>query len=97
MLFTSSSTGTPKGIVQTHQAYATAIANYARDLQPGAYTRFLHFDDYAFDISNLEFLVPLVLGGCCCVPGPMLTARDLAGQINSLDADVLILTPTVAI
>ncbi|KAI1463651.1 acetyl-CoA synthetase-like protein [Daldinia caldariorum] len=97
VLFTSGSTGTPKGIIQTHQAYATAIKNYARDLQLGPHTRCLQFDDYAFDISNLEFLVPLILGGCCCVPGPMKTVQDLSGEINALDADILFLTPTVAI
>ncbi|KAI0384322.1 acetyl-CoA synthetase-like protein [Hypomontagnella monticulosa] len=97
VLFTSGSTGTPKGIIQSHQAYATAIKNYARDLKLGSYTRFLQFDDYAFDISNLEFLVPLILGGCCCVPGPMKTVQDLACEINSLNADIIFLTPTVAI
>ncbi|KAI1662836.1 acetyl-CoA synthetase-like protein [Daldinia decipiens] len=97
VLFTSGSTGTPKGIIQTHQSYATAIKNYARDLQLGPHTRFLQFDDYAFDISNLEFLVPLIMGGCCCVPGPMKTVQDLTKEINSLDADILFLTPTVAI
>ncbi|KAI3322803.1 acetyl-CoA synthetase-like protein [Xylariaceae sp. AK1471] len=97
VLFTSGSTGTPKGIIQTHQAYAAAIKNYARDLQLDSRTRYLHFDDYAFDISNLEFLVPLVLGGCCCVPGPMKTIHDLSHQINLLAADIIFLTPTVAI
>ncbi|KAI1764550.1 hypothetical protein GGR53DRAFT_520270 [Hypoxylon sp. FL1150] len=97
VLFTSGSTGTPKGIIQSHQAYAAAITNYARDLKLDSRTRFLQFDDYAFDISNLEFLVPLVLGGCCCVPGPMKTIHDLAREINQLRADTIFLTPTVAI
>ncbi|KAI1377226.1 hypothetical protein F4677DRAFT_453975 [Hypoxylon crocopeplum] len=97
VLFTSGSTGTPKGIIQSHQAYAAAITNYARDLQLDSRTRFLQFDDYAFDISNLEFLVPLVLGGCCCVPGPMKTIHDLTREINLSSADTIFLTPTVAI
>ncbi|GAP85249.1 putative lysergyl peptide synthetase [Rosellinia necatrix] len=97
VLFTSGSTGTPKGIIQSHKGYASAIKNYARDLQLDSRTRFFQFDDYAFDISNLEFLVPLVLGGCCCVPGPMKTIHDLTGEINSMAADTIFLTPTVAI
>lgn len=97
VLFTSGSTGTPKGIIQSHQAYASAIKNYARDLGLDSRTRFLQFDDYAFDISNLEFLVPLILGGCCCVPGPMKTITDLTREINSMAADTIFLTPTVAI
>ncbi|KAL2867724.1 non-ribosomal peptide synthetase [Aspergillus lucknowensis] len=97
VLFTSGSTGQPKGIIQVHQAYATAIKDYARNLRLDSNTRYLHFDDYAFDISNLEFLVPLILGGCCCVPRPMKTAEDLAVEINTLDANISFLTPTVAI
>ncbi|KAL4785048.1 hypothetical protein BJX76DRAFT_356515 [Aspergillus varians] len=97
VLFTSGSTGQPKGIVQVHQSYVTAIKDYARNFQLDSSTRFLHFDDYAFDISNLEFLVPLILGGCCCVPPPMNTADDLTTAISSLQANITFLTPTVAI
>ncbi|KAI0599013.1 acetyl-CoA synthetase-like protein [Biscogniauxia sp. FL1348] len=97
VLFTSGSTGTPKGIVQTHQAYATAIRKYAQQLGLDRKTRYFQFDDYAFDISNLEFLVPLIVGGCCCVPGPMRTAQDLSREINTLKANIIFLTPTVAI
>lgn len=97
VLFTSGSTGTPKGIVQIHSSYATAIQDYAHNFHLGAHTRYLHFDDYAFDISNLEFLVPLILGGVCCVPGPMKTVEDLALQIRTLNANIVFLTPTVAI
>ncbi|KAL1604789.1 hypothetical protein SLS60_004329 [Paraconiothyrium brasiliense] len=97
VLFTSGSTGTPKGIIQIHSSYTTAIQDYANNFHLGPQTRFLHFDDYAFDISNLEFLVPLTLGGVCCVPGPMKTVEDLASQIRTLEANIVFLTPTVAI
>lgn len=97
ILFTSGSTGKPKAIVQEHRSYASAIRDYARNLGLNEETRYLHFDDYAFDISNLEFLVPLILGGCCCVPGPMKTVQDLTENIQSLAANIAFLTPTVAI
>ena len=98
VLFTSGSTGKPKGIVQVHRSYATAIRDYVQNLGLDAGTRYLSFDDYAFDISNLEFLVPLSTGGCCCVPpGPMRTVRELARQINILKANAASLTPTVAV
>lgn len=97
VLFTSGSTGSPKGIIQIHSAYASAVQNYARDLELDSKTRFFQFEDYAFDISNLEFLVPLTVGGCCCVPRPMKTILLLTQQMRILDANTIFLTPTVAI
>lgn len=97
VLFTSGSTGKPKAIVQEHRSYAFAINDYIRNFRLGEDTRYLHYDDYAFDISNIEFLTPLLSGGCCCVPGPMKTVQDLADNINLLDANITFLTPTVAI
>ncbi|KAJ5219618.1 hypothetical protein N7468_008822 [Penicillium chermesinum] len=87
VLFTSGSTGKPKAIVQEHRSYASAIRDYSRNLGLTEETRYLHFDDYAFDISNLEFLVPLILG----------TVQDLTENIQTLAANIAFLTPTVAI
>ncbi|KAH7324581.1 hypothetical protein B0I35DRAFT_475815 [Stachybotrys elegans] len=97
VLFTSGSTGEPKGIIQTHQSYTTSILNYAENLGLGPHTRFLHFDDYSFDISNLEFMTPLLIGGCCCVPRSTKTLQDIVEGINALKPNISFLTPTVAI
>ncbi|KLJ06834.1 hypothetical protein EMPG_17669 [Blastomyces silverae] len=97
ILFTSGSTGEPKGIIQEHRTYATAVRDYSRILGLDAGTRMYQFDDYAFDISNNDYLVPLSVGGCCCVPHPQKAIHVLTKHMNDLGANVSFLTPTVAI
>lgn len=99
LLFTSGSTGTPKGVVHTHRSYASCVENYAQRLGLDQDTRFFHWDEYAFDISNIEFLTPLIVGGCCIVPGniDINNADDLAREFRHKQANTTFLTPTVAI
>ncbi|OAX81515.1 hypothetical protein ACJ72_04148 [Emergomyces africanus] len=97
ILFTSGSTGEPKGIIQEHRTYATAVRDYARVLSLDAGTRMYQFDDYAFDISNNDYLVPLSVGGCCCVPHPQKAIHVVKKYMNDLGVNISFLTPTVAI
>ncbi|KAJ7810713.1 hypothetical protein B0H14DRAFT_3756726 [Mycena olivaceomarginata] len=53
------------GIIQEHRSYATAICDYVAMLGLDASSHVLQFDNYAFDISNNDFLAPLTAGGCC--------------------------------
>ncbi|KAF7590779.1 hypothetical protein BBP40_002395 [Aspergillus hancockii] len=96
ILFTSGSTGEPKGIIQEHRAYATAVRDYNRMIGIDRHSRVLQFDDYAFDISNNDYLTALTAGGCCCVPTPPKTIAGLVENINALQANMTFLTPTVA-
>ncbi|KAL3456652.1 hypothetical protein BJX64DRAFT_293913 [Aspergillus heterothallicus] len=97
ILFTSGSTGTPKGIIQEHRTYATAIADYVQKVGLDATSRVFQFDDYAFDISNNDYLATLAAGGVCCVPTSVTPIAALRENINTLGANMSFLTPTVAI
>ena len=97
ILFTSGSTGTPKGIIQEHRSYASALTDYIRVMKMGPQTRMFHFDAYAFDISNNDFLAPLMAGGCCCVPASTSSMDAVMTQFVDLEANMMFVTPSVAI
>lgn len=97
VLFTSGSTGKPKGIVQEHRSYTSALTDYIRVMGMGPHSRVFQFDAYAFDISNNDFLAPLIAGGCCCIPTPSFSIESLIEDLNSLQANMMFATPSVAI
>ncbi|OQE42365.1 hypothetical protein PENCOP_c004G05761 [Penicillium coprophilum] len=97
VLFTSGSTGKPKGIIQEHRSYASALTDYIRVMDMGPHSRMFQFDSYTFDISNNDFLAPLIAGGCCCVPTRSLTMEALMKDLNELEGNIMFVTPSVAI
>ncbi|KAJ5372972.1 AMP-dependent synthetase/ligase [Penicillium concentricum] len=97
VLFTSGSTGKPKGIIQEHRSYASALTDYIRVMEMGPHSRMFQFDSYTFDISNNDFLAPLIAGGCCCVPTRSLTMDALMNDMNDLEGNIMFITPSVAI
>jgi amino acid adenylation domain-containing protein len=63
VLYTSGSTGRPKGVVVPHSALANFLAAMADLLDAGAGHAWLGLTSLSFDISALEFYLPLVTGG----------------------------------
>lgn len=96
VVFTSGSTGTPKGIVMEHGAFATGARSHAPALHIDRNARVLQFAAYTYDVSMGEIFSTLMHGGCVCVPTEEDRLSNLAGAINSLFANWLFLTPTVA-
>ncbi|GFG08641.1 hypothetical protein IFM61392_05474 [Aspergillus lentulus] len=72
------------------------VRDYNKLLRIGRHSRVLQFDDYAFDISNNDYLTTFIAGGCCCVHTPSKSVSTLVEDINTLQVNMTFLTPTIA-
>jgi amino acid adenylation domain-containing protein len=96
IVFTSGSTGTPKGIVLEHKAFCSCALAWGPLLQRNKQSRVFQFASYSFDVSLGDIFSTLIFGGCVCIPSEHDRMNNLKGAIESLGANQLSLTPTVA-
>jgi amino acid adenylation domain-containing protein len=96
LLFTSGSTGKPKGILVSHQAICSSIVHHGRAFAAGPHWRTMQFGAHTFDLSISEFFTTLAFGGCICVPSEEDRLNNLAGAVTALNANTLLVVPTVA-
>lgn len=94
-VFTSGSTGKPKAAVMEHGSFATMAVPYAKEMGLDADSRVLHFSSYAFDVSILEVLGTLFVGGCICILSESERRDHLAGAVTRMKPSHAILTPSV--
>ncbi|OQE34648.1 hypothetical protein PENCOP_c016G01009 [Penicillium coprophilum] len=96
VVFTSGSTGKPKGIELEHQSVCTSSRGHAAVFDIGPGSRCLQFSAFAFDVHISDIFTPLMYGACCCIPSEEDRMGNLPRAINSLRADSVYITPTVA-
>lgn len=64
VLFTSGSTGRPKGVVVSHRSVRAFVTASAQHFDLGPDCRSIAFSALGFDVSVLDMLTPLTVGGC---------------------------------
>jgi amino acid adenylation domain-containing protein len=69
MIFTSGTTGRPKAVTVTQGAIAALMNSMRPALALGPQDRLVAVASFAFDISVLELIVPVLDGGCVIVAG----------------------------
>ncbi|KAJ5798287.1 non-ribosomal peptide synthetase [Penicillium pulvis] len=94
-VFTSGSTGAPKGTMITHQNFSTIVKYQQGLLGLTANSRVYDFASYAFDIAWCNVLHALTCGGCLCIPSESDRKNNIEGSIISLHANYAHITPTL--
>jgi amino acid adenylation domain-containing protein len=96
ILYTSGSTGQPKGVVQNHRNVLHFIRAYAANLQLGPADKLTLLSGYGFDASVMD-IFGAVLNGAALYPVDLreTTPIELADSIDRERITVLHSTPTV--
>jgi amino acid adenylation domain-containing protein/thioester reductase-like protein len=95
VMFTSGSTGVPKGVAHHHEAVSQSLLECIESLGINQSTRFLQFASLAFDASIFEVFAPLVAGGCLCIPSHNERSGDLESAMNQMGVTDAWLTPSM--
>ncbi|KAJ5871120.1 nonribosomal peptide synthase [Penicillium soppii] len=93
-LFTSGTTGTPKGCVVSHAAFSS-VSTHCKALQIQPRSRVLQFASYAFGISLIEVFCTLSVGATVCIPSDQDRLNNLAQFMTHNRVNLAMLTPTV--
>lgn len=96
VMFTSGSTGQPKGVVLEHSAVTTSLMAHGPRHGFKDHLRVLQFATYTFDTSVMEIFSTLLFGGCVCIPSEEERLVALPQIINEMQIQMALLTPTVA-
>ncbi|KAL9602070.1 MAG: hypothetical protein Q9219_002066 [cf. Caloplaca sp. 3 TL-2023] len=97
IMYTSGTSGVPKGTIIGHRAASTVLVGYASMVGFGPDSRVLQFAAFTFDTSLLEIFATLICGGCVCIwSDAQRIGTGLHDAICQIHVNFLVLTPTVA-
>jgi aspartate racemase len=78
ILYTSGSTGAPKGVALPHRAPVNLLTSMSRKPGLTKQDRMLAITSFSWDIAGVELLLPLTLGGCVTVVSHETAADGMA-------------------
>jgi nonribosomal peptide synthetase protein BlmVI len=96
VVYTSGTTGRPKGVVITDDSVLPLLSWQAREFPAGPGMRMAQTCALSFDVGLQELLTVLMFGGALCLPlpGERYSAQGFSGFLNRDGANALYATPT---
>ena len=97
VLYTSGSTGNPKGVALNHEGYANRLAWHQKEFKLNPGERVAQKTSCCFDVSVWELLWPLMEGGTVCAIEKEIVANpwDLLDWINAERISVMHFVPSM--
>lgn len=90
IIYTSGSTGNPKGVEITHQSLLNFLISIQQKPGVGLSDTFFSVTTYSFDISILEFFVPLISGATLYVAN-----KSVLSDVNFIIQKIKEIQPTI--
>jgi coronamic acid synthetase CmaA, adenylation and thiolation didomain protein len=94
VMFTSGTTGVPKGVRISHDGLLNLVENVQAQVQ-GMARRYVHHSSVSFDAALFEVWVPLLTGACVTLHAPAFHIEALAECVQTAECDVLLLTTSL--
>jgi non-ribosomal peptide synthetase component F len=95
VLFTSGSTGEPKGVMLSHRNLIEPVRLLSRMERIDSESKILQFASCAFDVHLIDIFCALFNGATLCQVSNDNLFSDLSGWVEKMRADIIHLTPSV--
>lgn len=94
VIFTSGSTGRPKGSRVHRRGFQNLLEWYVSEFGFSATDRVLVVSSFSFDLTQKNFIAPLLSGGCVCLAAEHFDPDQIIAQIARAGVTTMNLTPS---